>query len=76
MRHFTNRVAISALFASTALCLSVPAMAPDAVAEEEGDVIVVTAQKREQTLQDVPIAITAIGTEKLDQLQERIFRRH
>ena len=51
-------------------------MAQDAVAEEEGDVIVVTAQKREQNLQDVPIAITAIGTEKLDQLQERIFRRH
>jgi outer membrane receptor protein involved in Fe transport len=37
------------------------------------DEIVVTAQKREQNLQDVPIAITAIGTEKLDQLQVNEF---
>ena len=73
MRHFNNRVAISALFASTALGLAMPAMAQDVPAEEEGDVIVVTAQKREQNLQDVPIAITAIGTEKLDQLQVKEF---
>ncbi len=33
------------------------------------DIIIVTAQKRAQDLQDVPVAITAIGTEKLDQLQ-------
>ena len=50
-----------------------PVMAQDAPAEDEGDVIVVTAQKREQNLQDVPIAITAIGTEKLDQLQVKEF---
>jgi len=30
--------------------------------------IVVTAQKRSENLQDVPIAITALGTEKLDEL--------
>ncbi|MBA3676925.1 MAG: TonB-dependent receptor [Sphingosinicella sp.] len=36
---------------------------------EDSDVIVVTAQKREENLQDVPIAITALGTEKLDELQ-------
>lgn len=33
------------------------------------DVIVVTAQKREQNLQEVPIAISAISSEKLQQLQ-------
>jgi len=33
------------------------------------DEIVVTAQKREQNLQSVPIAISAIGSEKLEQLQ-------
>lgn len=33
------------------------------------DEIVVTAQKREQNLQNVPIAISAIGSEKLEQLQ-------
>jgi outer membrane receptor protein involved in Fe transport len=35
--------------------------------------IVITAQKREENLQDVPIAVTALGTEKLDQLQVNEF---
>ena len=68
MRRFNNRIVTSALFASTALAVAVPAYAQDA-ADDDKDVIVVTAQKREQNLQDVPLAITAIGTEKLDQLQ-------
>jgi iron complex outermembrane recepter protein len=68
MRRFNNKVAITTLFASTALGLAMPAMAQEAV-EGDDDVIVVTAQKREQNLQDVPIAINAIGNEKLDQLQ-------
>jgi outer membrane receptor protein involved in Fe transport len=68
MRRFNNRIVTSALFASTALGLAMPAFAQDA-ADDDKDVIVVTAQKREQNLQDVPLAITAIGTEKLDQLQ-------
>lgn len=73
MRRFSNRVITSALFASTALGLAMPAMAQDA-ADEDDDVIVVTAQKREQNLQDVPVAITAIGNEKLDQLQVNEFQ--
>src|SRR3546814_18966657 len=36
--------------------------------------IVVTASKREQNLQDVPLAITAIGTERLDELQVKEFQ--
>src|SRR3546814_14875540 len=36
--------------------------------------IVVTASKREQNLQDVPLAITAIGTEWLDELQVKEFQ--
>jgi len=39
---------------------------------DEAD-IVITAQKREENLQDVPIAVTAFGTEKLDQLQVNEF---
>jgi iron complex outermembrane recepter protein len=35
--------------------------------------IVITAQKREENLQDVPIAVTALGTEKLDELQVNEF---
>ncbi|HEV7232991.1 MAG TPA: TonB-dependent receptor plug domain-containing protein, partial [Sphingorhabdus sp.] len=69
MRRFNNRITVSALFASTALGLAMPAMAQEAAGDEDDDVIVVTAQKREQNLQDVPIAINAIGNEKLDQLQ-------
>ncbi len=77
MRQFNKstktRFAISAFLTSTAW-LAMPAMAQDAPAEEnDDDVIVVTAQKREQNLQDVPLAITAIGTEKLDQLQVKEF---
>jgi outer membrane receptor protein involved in Fe transport len=52
--------------------MAAPAFAQDA-GEENNDEIVVTAQKREQNLQDVPVAITAIGTEKLDQLQVNEF---
>ena len=44
--------------------------APDT---RDQDTIVVTAQKREENLQDVPIAITALGTEKLDELQVSDF---
>src|SRR3546814_330217 len=36
--------------------------------------IVVTASKREQNLQDGPLAITAIGTEKLNELQVKEFQ--
>jgi iron complex outermembrane recepter protein len=61
-----------ALLTSTAFGVVAPATAQDA-ADADSDVIVVTAQKREQNLQDVPIAINAIGNEKLDQLQVKEF---
>ncbi|MEY2926345.1 MAG: hypothetical protein RL367_822 [Pseudomonadota bacterium] len=59
----------SALFA-TSILVSVPAFAQDKPADDAGsaDEIIVTAQKREQNLQDVPISIQAISTKKLDQL--------
>lgn len=41
----------------------------EAASENDDNIIIVTAQKREQNLQEVPIAISAIGAEKLDQLQ-------
>ena len=69
LHHRTKvRTAMAALLTSTAFGVAVPAMAQEA-ADSDSDVIVVTAQKREQNLQDVPIAINAIGNEKLDQLQ-------
>ena len=39
-----------------------------ATAQENDNIIVVTATKREENLQDVPISVQAIGTKKLDQL--------
>jgi outer membrane receptor protein involved in Fe transport len=44
--------------------------APDS---RDEDAIIITATKREENLQDVPIAVTAIGTEKLDELQVTDF---
>lgn len=69
MRTATRRATFAALFTSTAL-IAAPALAQDAAAEDEvSDVeIVVTAQKRSESLQNVPISIQAIGTAKLDQL--------
>lgn len=46
--------------------LAAPALAQETTALEE---VVVTAQKRSENLQDVPVSITAIGAERLDQLQ-------
>ncbi len=57
---------IASLFATTAM----PALAQDAAADEAGLAdIIVTAQRREENLQDVPISITALGGEKLDAIQ-------
>ena len=68
---------LCALLGSTILCTGGSALAQstpaDAAEATSGDVIVVTAQKRTENLQDVPIAITAFGTEKLDQLQVTNF---
>ncbi len=60
----------SLLKASTALVLAsiaMPAFAQQAPAEEgaESPGIIVTAQKREENLQDVPIAVAVIGGEQL-----------
>ncbi len=73
----TLRGAALALLGSTMLCTSGAAFAQDAPQSADNaaasDEIVVTAQKRSENLQSVPIAITAIGTEKLDQLQVTDF---
>ncbi|MGD9816211.1 MAG: TonB-dependent receptor [Hyphomonadaceae bacterium] len=65
-----KRLALNAvLLASTALggaALSAPAYAQD---DEGGvDEIIITATKREENLQDVPISVQAIGGERLEQL--------
>jgi outer membrane receptor protein involved in Fe transport len=63
---------VAALLATTALSGS-PALAQVAATNEGVEEIVVTAQKREENLQDVPISVTALGNETLDQLQVQDF---
>lgn len=63
------RAITASLLAGTALSVAAPLAAQDTVDDESDNVIIVTAQKRSQNLQDVPIAITALGTEALDELQ-------
>lgn len=74
MHTETNRMRTitAALLAGTAMTVATPLAAQDSA--ERDNVIIVTAQKRSQDLQDVPIAITALGTEKLDQLQVNELR--
>ncbi|WP_447761004.1 TonB-dependent receptor [Sphingopyxis panaciterrae] len=54
------------------IALATPAAAQDAAGQPQaddspaGDIIIVTAQKREEAIQDVPIAISAFSAEALD----------
>ena len=58
------------LLSSTMLCASGAAMAQQAdTGASTGDEIVVTAQRREQNLQDVPISIQALGEGRLENAQ-------
>ena len=67
------RAAFLSLLGTTILCGSGAAFAQDAAPPQEaaaddsaGDEIIVTAQKRSQSLQDVPISIQALTTKALD----------
>jgi iron complex outermembrane recepter protein len=50
-----------------------PAEQASTVAASDEDEIVITATKRAENLQDVPLAVTAIGTKQLDDLQVNDF---
>lgn len=67
------RTTTAALLAGTAMSIAMPLAAQDSTADDS-NVIIVTAQKRSQNLQDVPIAITALGTEALGELQVNELR--
>jgi iron complex outermembrane receptor protein len=55
---------------------SAPTAPPEADQQPDNGDIVVTAQKREESLQSVPISIQAIGTKKLDQLNISNFNQY
>ncbi len=63
----------TALFASTALG-AVPAFALQAPADQGVQEVVVTAEKREQSIQKVPMSIQAFDTRKLEQLNVNEFQ--
>lgn len=64
-----RRMLSALLLGSTVLCTSGAALAQEAESEAYGAPIIVTANKRAENMQDVPLAITALGTEQLDELQ-------
>jgi outer membrane receptor protein involved in Fe transport len=66
-RCTTSRLSLLAGASGLALCL-VAGMASSAAAQDAGelDEVIVTAQKREQRLQDVPLSVQALGAETLE----------
>jgi outer membrane receptor protein involved in Fe transport len=60
----------SALASSSVFAQETPQSAAE---NSDPNVIIVTAQKRSENLQNVPIAIQALGTQKLDQLNVSNF---
>jgi outer membrane receptor protein involved in Fe transport len=68
-RASMRRAAAAVLLAGSAIAVCLPAHAQD-VAQEEGGLadIVVTARKREETAQSVPVAVTAISQEMVEKL--------
>lgn len=70
VRGTSSPILKSLAIGASALAISTSAFAQSASADDSNlDVIVVTAQKREQNLQEVPIAVSAIGAAKLEQMQ-------
>jgi iron complex outermembrane receptor protein len=69
MRHIRQYLTTTAIFASAMAGLSVaaPAYAQESATEDDGGLaeIVVTAQRREENLQDVPLSVTAVSGDKL-----------
>ena len=68
MRIFRSRLICLAVLAAAALAVPQGAAAADAAAAQAGgprviQEVIVTARKREESVQDVPIAITALSEE-------------
>ena len=63
-----TRHGVAMLLASTMLTASGAAWAQEAASTGNVDEVIVTAQKRSENLQTVPISIQALGTQKLEQL--------
>ena len=80
MKFSSSRAVLAALLSSVAmlptaaLAQTAPAAEPaieDAASDND---IIVTAQKREENIQNVPLSILALGEKKLDQLNVTNFQ--
>lgn len=72
-RSSASAFAVTASFA--VLMGASPAMAQGRASGNQGLAdIIVTAQKREQNLQDVPVAVTAIGEKQIEEMQVQSFQ--
>jgi outer membrane receptor protein involved in Fe transport len=72
----TLKVAILAVLGGAGPFLSQESAAADAAQPADSDAlttIIVTAEKREESLKDVPMSVTALGGALLDKLQDRSF---
>lgn len=72
MKSAVSSAAKTRLLVGTGLALLAAPLSAQDTESESGNAIseiVVTAQKREQNLQEVPLAISVVGSEKLQQLQ-------
>ena len=67
IRTMTKTALLLSTVASTAL-VAAPALAQDETAGETRDVITVTARRREETIQDVPMSVTAMSGEMLENM--------
>ena len=64
---------VALLLASSAMTATGPARAADASQPAGVQEVIVTAQKREENVQKVPMSIQVLGTKKLEQLQVSSF---
>ena len=64
-RASARLLARTSLFAAAAFAVAQPAFAQEAAEDAAGGEIIVTAQKRAQSLSDVSLSVAAVGTEQL-----------
>ena len=64
-----SRWALTLLTTSMLTGVAAPALAQTGDTSAQLEELVITAQKRAENLQDVPVAVTALSTQRLDQLQ-------
>ncbi|TNE40522.1 MAG: TonB-dependent receptor [Sphingomonadales bacterium] len=70
--HFAKRRVVAALLSCVATSTLAPAaFAADGASAAQSDAIVVTARKREETAQDVPVSLNAFGSDQLESANVR-----